>query len=558
MTNKQDDQSSPKRSITLPPLQQTQSLLKVYTYYRLILSFVLLMLFLSDYSWKVAGQYDPTLYLFTSLSYTVFNMLTLIVLYKSEFLINSRNQFFNICVDIVAITLIVHASGGIDSGLSTLLAISVAVAGIFFVGPVATLVAAAATLALITQHLYLSFLDEKFAKNFLAVGLLGILYFTTSFVIQYLAHRIRTSQQIVERKTADAADLQALNDIIIQRMRTGILVINEHQQIRMLNQAAIKMLGLSLPNNTPANTQLPEQLQSRISQWHDSPQLRSKPFKVSTSSPSIQANFAHLRRSADRREDTLIFLEDASQAAQHAQHLKLASLGRLTASIAHEIRNPLGAVSHAAQLLQESEQMNNADIKLASIIQNHSKRMNQIIENVLQLSRRKPAAPEKLTLERWLKRFCEDFQATSPEKAVINITLTPSDIVIPFDPSQLTQVLTNLCENGLRYSKQQTGQPALTLRGAINHETGAPHLDIIDYGPGIPEDLKETVFEPFFTTETKGSGLGLYMCRELCEANQALLDYRNSDNGSCFRLSFSHPDRDISRHSDPADDEKTD
>lgn len=552
MNNKQTN-TNPSR--TLPPLQQTQSLLRVYTYYRLALSFVLLMLFLSDYSWKVAGQYNPTLYLFTGLSYAAFNLLTLVLLYKSDFLISIRNQFFNICVDIVAIILIIHASGGIDSGLSTLLAISVAVAAIFFVGPVATLVAAAATLALITQHLYLSYLDELFAKNSLTVGLSGILYFATSFVIQYLAHRIRTSQQIAERKTADAADLQALNDIIIQRMQTGILVVNEYNQVRMLNQAAIKMLSLSKQDNKPGSAQLPEQLQARIKQWHSSPQLRSKPFQINSSSQSIQSNFAYLQRSADHLEDTLIFLEDASQVTQHAQHLKLGSLGRLTASIAHEIRNPLGAVSHAAQLLQESEELSEADLKLSTIIQNHSKRINQIIENVLQLSRREPAVPEKIVFSDWLKRFREDFQATSPEKAVINIELPVKNIIIPFDPSQLNQVLTNLCENGLRYSKRQTGRAELTLMGAINHKTDTPYLDVIDYGPGIADDIKESVFEPFFTTESKGSGLGLYMCRELCEANQALLDYRNDDNGSCFRLSFSHPDRNISHN---AANEKTD
>lgn len=547
MTKNTPDHSDKKHSRELlPRLQQTQSLIKVYAYYRLVLSFVLLILFLGNYSWKVAGLYNPTLYLLTSLSYTAFNLLMLSILHRSNFLITDKKQFFNITVDVIAIVLIVHASGGIDSGLATLLAISVAAAGIFFIGPVATLVAATATIALIIQHLYMSFQDDTSAKSFLAVGLLGILFFATSFVIQYLAHRIRTSQHIAERKTATAADLQALNDIIIQRMRTGILVVNEHNQIRMLNQAALKMLELPEQDLNPAEMPLlDEKLQSRMDQWRASPQLRTKAFQVTDSSPPIQANFAPLQRTADHLEDSLIFLEDTSQIAQHAQQLKLASLGRLTASIAHEIRNPLGAVSHAAQLLQESEQLPNADLKLANIIQNHSKRMNQIIENVLQLSRRKSTAPEKLSLAHWLQRFKEEFLASSAEERTLDIDISSTDIVVPFDPSQLNQVLTNLCENGLRYSKQKIGQAKLLLQGAIDNKTGLPYLDVIDYGAGIADDAIERVFEPFFTTETSGTGLGLYMCRELCEANQTRLNYQYNDNRSCFRLSFSHPERNI-------------
>jgi two-component system sensor histidine kinase PilS (NtrC family) len=484
--------------------------------------------------------------LLTALSYLVFNILTLILLLKADFIITEQRQFFYIIVDIIAIVLVVHSSGGIQSGLSTLLAISVAAAGIFFIGTIATLVAATATVALILQNIYLSYLDDRFTKDFLGVGFLGILFFTTSLVMQYLAKRIRTSQQIAERKTADALDLQILNNQIVQRMRTGILVVNEYGQIRTMNRAAAKLLEVPEHNSNSTNlAPLNEHLLARLTHWLNSPHVRTKPFQVTNTSPAIQANFAPLQRTADGREDTLIFLEDTSQIAQQAQQLKLASLGRLTASIAHEIRNPLGAISHAAQLLQESDSMDPSDQKLSAIIQKHSRRMNKVIENVLQLSRREAAEPEKIQLKPWLQHFTKELEAFSADTIRVDIDVNPEDIHIPFDPSQLDQVLTNLCQNGLRYSKQASGSATLLLRAFVDSKLGLPCLDVIDDGAGIDEDAQGEIFEPFYTTENTGTGLGLYICRELCEANQTRLDYLKVKGKSCFRLSFSHPEKNI-------------
>ena len=238
-----------------------------------------------------------------------------------------------------------------------------------------------------------------------------------------------------------------------------------------------------------------------------------------------------------------IFLEDTGEMQQQAQQLKLAALGRLSASIAHEIRNPLGAVSHAAQLLSESQNLDQGDARLTDIIHSHCQRMNSVIENVLELSRRRPPTPVRLTLSDFLDEFRTGF-IESVEDAIIEIDVEPRDTEVRVDKSQLEQALTALVENGTRYSKEAGKDPYVRLEGGMDRRTERPFLNVIDRGPGVPADKLDKLFEPFFTTEASGTGLGLYISRELCEANQARLNYQpQPGGGSCFRISFAHPDR---------------
>jgi len=225
--------------------------------------------------------------------------------------------------------------------------------------------------------------------------------------------------------------------------------------------------------------------------------------------------------------------------AQQAQQLKLASLGRLTASIAHEIRNPLGAISHAGQLLAEDEQLGAADQRLTEIIQAHSKRVNTIIENIMQLSRRQPTQPEELELKPWLDGFLHDFGHDNPAGAdKIDMSKIPENLFVRFDSSQLQQVISNLCHNGLSHGANQ-GSARVSLQAGISHDNHKPYLDVIDNGPGVASDDLTKLFEPFFTTSAIGTGLGLYIARELCESNQARLDYvPGKDQGACFRITF--------------------
>ena len=258
--------------------------------------------------------------------------------------------------------------------------------------------------------------------------------------------------------------------------------------------------------------------------------------------PGAEVITSFTKLGTDRGAGTLVFLEDAAEVRQRAQQLKLASLGRLTGSIAHEIRNPLGAISHAGQLLSESPDISAQDRRLTQIISEHSQRMNNIIEDVMAIGRRKPAIAESFPLYVWLNEFLAELKERKGlGDADIDCEPIPGDLLIRMDKDQLHQVLWNLCENALRYSREA---PLLSFACGRTPGAARPFIDIQDSGPGMSSEIAEQIFEPFYTGEKNGTGLGLYIARELCESNQASLNLVSSDAGGCrFRIQFAHPDR---------------
>jgi two-component system sensor histidine kinase PilS (NtrC family) len=235
-----------------------------------------------------------------------------------------------------------------------------------------------------------------------------------------------------------------------------------------------------------------------------------------------------------------VFLEDLAQITQQAQQLKLAALGRLTAGISHEIRNPLGAISHAAQLLAESEELDSADRRLTQIIQDHSQRMNRVIENVLQLSRRQQSAPQRLDLKPWLEDFVGEIREQANERQHIHLRINSGDFTTLMDPNQLRQILDNLIRNAWRHSAQLHEQADVWLALFVDPDSQLAVLEVQDNGPGVSAEEQAHLFEPFFTTSSQGTGLGLYLSRELCESNQARLDFKSRQGGGCFRITFAH------------------
>ena len=279
------------------------------------------------------------------------------------------------------------------------------------------------------------------------------------------------------------------------------------------------------------------ELAEQFLRWRNSGAHQPQPLKVSETAPQIIANFRALDESGTG--DALVFIEDYSPVTQQAQSLKLASLGRLTASIAHEIRNPLGAVSHAAQLLQESEQAVEEDKRMAEIIQHHAQRMNAIIESVMQISRRQPPNPQLLSLRGWLQNFVEEYRYSHEDASDISLEMPERSIEILFDPDHLGRILNNLLDNALRHSRIATLKATAELR--VNWEQLSQRclIDVIDQGLGVAPSERAKLFEPFYTTVDKGTGLGLYLCKELCEINNATLTYRSSaDEQSCFRMAI--------------------
>jgi two-component system sensor histidine kinase PilS (NtrC family) len=519
------------------------SLLKVYNYYRLGMGLALLGASAQALVDTRVGSLLPAQFQFIALFYTAVNVATVIALpllpqrWFRRQLVSAGVVLF----DIAVLTAVMYTSGGLESGLGVVILMSVAAGAILVSGRASAFIAAFATIAILYEEFYLGFTADTYQVDFFQAGVLGATYFATALAIESLSSRLRRSEFLSMARAAEIASLELVNRSIIQRMRTGIVVVNRDDQVQMLNQSARSLLGLARDDETIES--LPATLDERLIEWRNDNTLRSRPFQAEPNTPEIRANFSAVT-SGHADSDVIVFLEDTTEIQQQAQQLKLAALGRLSGSIAHEIRNPLGAISHAAQLLRESNHLDRGDERLTDIIHDHCERMNGVIENVLELSRRRAPEPVRLNLVNWLDEFVTAFRESDGTDADISIRVDPLDTEIRMDKLQLSQAVANLAQNGLRYSEECTGLPTLELVGGVNPATDRPFLNVIDHGRGVPPKEVKNLFEPFFTTERLGTGLGLYISRELCEANQARLNYsRHKDGGSCFRITFAHPDR---------------
>jgi len=228
---------------------------------------------------------------------------------------------------------------------------------------------------------------------------------------------------------------------------------------------------------------------------------------------------------------SVLFIEDTSRSREQAQQLKLAALGRLTANIAHEIRNPLAAISHAAELLNEEKRADDRE-RLTRIIHDNTQRLERLVTDVLQLNRRDRVAAERIALGPWLAEFLAEFNANAalpPGRIALDAA---RDERIAFDREHLRQVLWNLLRNAVHHAGAGSGAVRIVPRGYADRV----ELSVIDNGPGVPASSQGQLFEPFFTTDSKGTGLGLYLARELCAANQATLEYVDDMPGAHFRI----------------------
>ena len=319
-------------------------------------------------------------------------------------------------------------------------------------------------------------------------------------------------------------------------MRTGVLLVDGNGEIRLANEAAMVQLGSSGEGRRNLVTAAPE-LARHLQRWQHDTTSEPAPLQLSPELPEILPRFTRLLAGSDQ---VLVFLDDASLASRRAESLTLATLGRFSASLAHEIRNPLAAISYATQLLEESRDIPEADRRLLEIIYQQTHRMNGIVENVLGLARREAARPEHTDLAEFVRNFVADYQESHPldnDRLEAHVPRAPVTAMV--DRRQLQQVVTVLVHNALVYGRLP-GEPARIGVHARLDDAGTPLLDVTDRGPGIPERVAAQLFRPFFTTSGHGTGLGLYIARELCLANQASLDYVPVPaGGACFRIRLS-------------------
>ena len=522
--------------------EQNWKLLSLYNYYRLIISISAAVLALGGTALPPFGLSSPDLFLIASVTYAIVSFVSL------ETIRRQRPEFetqatFQIFADITLITFLMHASGGLSSGLGLLLLVAVAGSSLMLGKKMTVLYAALATIAALVEHSWDWWTGaqvdvSQVAQGYPQVGMLGIGLFATATLGYTLATRLRATEALAERRGVDLANLSQLNALIIQRMHSGVLICDRGGRIRMMNQTAATFLGLSGDSMKTGLASASAELANHLTQSLANPTRRTRSPVKTRRGYTVIPRFIVLGEPPNHT-GTLIFLEDAAVLKQQAQQLKMAALARLTASIAHEIRNPLGAIANAAQLLGEGAPKDREDNRLVRIIGDQTRRMNVIVENITQLSRRDQVNPVMLPLQPWLEEFMQHFAQTLKIPREAFAVYGAEDLQVCIDPDQFYQVVGNLSQNALRHSPPFSGNLLVKFQGGTN-SNGQPFLDVIDWGRGVPEKIRDQIFEPFFTTTPKGTGLGLYIARELCEGNGATLDYYPGAGGvgSRFHVTF--------------------
>lgn len=513
--------------------------LSYFNFYRFLIAFLFVSLYWASQLPPPLGAYNRTQFAVAAHVYLAMSIVIafFIQLKKPRFRVQVAAQVFG---DIIMIITLMHASAGLNSGFGMLLVIVVAGGSILSPGRLGVLFAAVASLAVLGHEGYIYILPEFPPPNYTHAGILGITFFLTAFICQELSNRVVETKALAERQAVDIQNLSQLNENIVQRMQSGIMVVDDEFNVRLLNNAVKRLLNVNPAGEGERVADISPELHTCVSAWFHGEGERTVILHPPGGASDVQVSFSRL--SIKGKFQLVLFIEDTAMLRQRAQQMKLASLGRLTASIAHEVRNPLGAISHAGQLLAESESLSTEDKRLTSIIEEHSRRVNRIIENIMGISRRERAQPVKVDLAQWLCDVVGEFGMTHKlENGAIKLIMPETEVYAHIDPDQLRQVMWNLLENGVRYSR---GYPLIEIECSIQDGSERPYIDIVDHGSGInPADV-ERLFEPFFTTNAKGSGLGLYIARELCEANQAsLILHRNTERGCCFRIALSHPDK---------------
>jgi two-component system, NtrC family, sensor histidine kinase PilS len=454
----------------------------------------------------------------------------------------------NAGVDAAAIALILYASGGVSSGLGILLVLPVAATAVLAENRDAFLFAAIAAISVLVQQIFVNVDGNAPSTDYTTAGVLGAVLFLIALSAWPIANRLRESEALVKRQEVDLANLAQLSQYIVQHLRESILVIDTHDRIRLINESAAHILGDTSAVPEALIGEASPRLLFLLETWRQNQgntavfPAPDQTFVAADGASVIRANFAPLGSSSPT--PVIVFLEDTSLLAEKVQQSKLAALGRLSASIAHEIRNPVGAMSHAAQLLGESPSLADGEKRLTEIMRTNADRVSAIINNVLRLSKREESRAETILLQGWSEEFHAEFCETMQvPRARLSTSSSMPNTEVRVDPSQLHQIVWNLSENALKHGATNSPDEVIEIRHGRLSPSGRPFLQVMDRGPGVNPEHAERIFEPFFSGG-RGTGLGLFLARELAQTNGATLLYEpRHGGGSIFRLVFADPRR---------------
>ncbi len=512
--------------------------LKAFCIYRLVIALILAITYWSFHRFQVFGGTSP---LVASSVIVVYFVASLALLAAAQMRMPSASVHLTtqVVVDVVGMTLLMHASGGTRSGIGLLLMITLAAAGLVSRGRMAFFHAALAALAVLFEQSWQLLYRDGNAGDFVPSGLLAATFFVVAGLGHTLAKYASGAEKIAEARGVDLANLAQINELVIRDMQDGFVVVDERGMIRQHNPQSETMVGGLHDAAGRSLAEAAPQLAVLLDHWRRD-QARIFPMmRDAMTQKDYQVRFVAIGEKFP--SPTVVFIEDAGRIRVQAQQMKLVALGRLTASIAHEIRNPLSSINHASELLKEDVDRNESDQRLLTIIQQNAHRLDRMVQEVLYLNRRDRAHPEPIDVVAYLEQFLRDFCANEKvDQSVILLKIETSRRLI-FDRSHLDQVLWNLMRNACRHGGGQVGSVQLTVRNAATPET--MWLMVADDGPGVTVEAMPHLFEPFFTTDSQGTGLGLYIARELAEVNGAQIEYIAHDRfaaacGACFRITL--------------------
>jgi two-component system sensor histidine kinase PilS (NtrC family) len=577
----------PRRTFVDPGASFWTSL-RYFCVTRLVIAAVLLGASLYDEGRITVGTQDPALFARTAVTYAVLAA-------TFGYLAATRQRRFylqlgaQLLVDVVGLTLLMSASGGTRSGLALLMLLPIAGSAILSPALLAIAFAALCSLATLGETVWRTIRYDEPSSNLVLAGLFGVASFAIAIVMNRLAARLIVQERIARQRGYDLRAQIEINRLVVADMQDGVLILAADGTPRAVNPAALRMLGLHDARalvlegwrGHVGGTAISRQFVA----WRSSAGTIGASFELTSaaahardesgepdqgnedgSGRRLRVRFVAPEGDALESGRYVVFLEDLLRVEQRAQQLKLAAMGRLTASIAHEIRNPLAAIAHAGALLEEEtgDQLGlpfgTRDLagarRMVTIVRENAQRLNRIVEEILQLSRRAPVSVEPIALDPWLALMLEEFCSTQGcARSTIDVVMKIAP-VIHFNAEHLRQVLVNLLSNAVRYATGREGSVVIQVnlpanarylattalpldassaeRSADDAPVSIERIELVvqDDGPGIDKATRANLFEPFFTTHHRGTGLGLYLARELCLANDATLDYSINAGGT--------------------------
>jgi len=500
--------------------------LRFFSIYRLVIAVLFLAVVLLFGDALGLGTQDIGLFRKASAIYVLLSVALLVAALKRPSVFDLQLSI-QVTVDIVALTMMMYASGGQKSGIAVLLLVVVAGAGLVGQGRMTLFYAATASVAMLLEEAWRVLTLDADPGDFARTGIICISFFGVAIVARLLAQRVVANENLAHERGKQLSDQLRISERIIRDMDDGVLVVDGSSRVRLFNPSAEAMLDVQL-GDQPALKQLSELLAVRYAVWS------LQHIEVAEILRPVTGKLLRVRYlpPAELGGNGLIYLEDMERVQSQAQQIKLAALGRLTANMAHEIRNPLAAISHAAELLAE-EDIDPLRKRLARIIHDNTKRLNRLVTDVLELGRRDRAQPELIRWSSFITSFLEELALHDPSTTT-RLKLNGDDFNLRFDRGHLYRVLWNILVNALRHAGTGTG--SIQIRTTLTSTRDRAELHITDNGAGVDPALRAQVFEPFFTTHGSGTGLGLYIARELCEASGAQLDLLDSETGAHFRI----------------------